>query len=325
LVPGNLHRLEELAERGVVGFKAFMSRSGTPDFEAADDLTLYEGMARAAQLGLVVAVHAESDAITSRLAARAIREGRTGARDYLTSRPIVAEVEAIGRAILFAEETGCALHVVHVSTGRGVALVTAARMRGVDVTCETCPHYLVWTEEDVEAIGALAKCAPPIRSAAEQAALWRGLTSGEIAMVASDHSPAPPVAKQHPDFFQVWGGISGVQSTLPVMLTDGYHRRGLPLPMLAAACASNAARRFRLAAKGRIALGCDADLVLVDLDAEHILRRDDLLDRHRHNPYVGRSCRGRVVRTILRGRTTALHGEIVAEPCGRLVRPSPRR
>ncbi|HLZ56213.1 MAG TPA: amidohydrolase family protein, partial [Ktedonosporobacter sp.] len=142
LVPGNLDRLDELAARGVIGFKAFMSNSGIEDFEAADDLTLYEGMARAAKLGSIVAVHAENDQITSTLARRAQHEGRTGVRNYLASRPVIAELEAIQRAILFAEETGCHLHIVHVSTGRGVSLVAAARDRGVDVSCETCPHYL---------------------------------------------------------------------------------------------------------------------------------------------------------------------------------------
>ncbi|MGH2532592.1 MAG: allantoinase [Thermomicrobiales bacterium] len=324
LVPGNLDRLDELAARGVVGFKAFMSQSGTPDFEAADDLTLYEGMTRAARLGVIVAVHAENDTITSRLAQRAVAAGKTGVRDYLASRPIIAEVEAIGRAITFAEETGCALHVVHVSTGRGVAAVTAARARGVDVTCETCPHYLVFTEEDVEAIGALAKCAPPIRSAAERDALWQLLETGEIALIASDHSPAPPEMKQHDDVFQIWGGISGIQSTLPIMLSDGHHGRGLSLSRVAAVTATNAARRFRLPNKGRIAPGFDADLALVDLGADQTPRPDDLHDRHRQSPYAGRTFRGRVVRTLLRGETIYLNGAIVAKPVGRLVRPEHR-
>src|SRR5918997_2758461 len=130
LVPDNLDRLEELAEKGVAGFKAFMSTTGTLDFQHADDLTLYEGMAKAAELGLPVLVHAENKAITDRLAGRAVGSLRTTMRDYLDSRPVVAELEAIGRAILLAEETGCSLHVVHVSTGRGVALVAAARTRG---------------------------------------------------------------------------------------------------------------------------------------------------------------------------------------------------
>ena len=122
LVPGNLEAMDELAERGVVGYKAFMADSGIDDFAAADDLTLYEGMRRAAALGLPVAVHAESREITSGLLARAAAEGRTAMRDWLDSRPAVAETEAIARAIHLAEAAGCALHVVHVSTGRGVAL-----------------------------------------------------------------------------------------------------------------------------------------------------------------------------------------------------------
>ena len=163
LVPGDVEAMDELAARGVVGFKAFMCSSGIDDFPAVDDLTLYEGMCRAASLGLPVAVHAESEAITAGLAQRARAEGRTAMRDFLASRPAVAELEAIARAIALAQESGCSLHVVHVSTGRGVALVAEARARGVDVTCETCPHYLVLTEEDAEALGNVAKCAPPLR------------------------------------------------------------------------------------------------------------------------------------------------------------------
>src|SRR5215210_501544 len=172
LVPGNLGDLEDLAGRGVAGFKAFMSTVGTLDFQTADDLTLYEGMKKAAQLGLPVLVHAENKTITDGLANRAIGTLRLRVRDYLDSRPVVAELEAIGRAILLAEETGCSLHVVHVSTGRGVALVAAARTRGVDVTCETCAHYLVLTEEDADEFGATAKCAPPLRSRQHLEALW---------------------------------------------------------------------------------------------------------------------------------------------------------
>src|SRR5579863_1285175 len=195
LVPSNLEHLDELAERGVIGYKAFMSNSGIDDFPAVDDLTLYEGMACCTKLGKIVAVHAENEQITSALAQRALAQGRTAVRDYLASRPIVAELEAIQRAILFASETACPLHIVHVSSGRGIRLVTAARAQGVNVSCETCPHYLVLTEEDVEALGAVAKCAPPLRSATEQAALWQQLIAGNIPIVASDHSPAPASMK----------------------------------------------------------------------------------------------------------------------------------
>jgi allantoinase len=321
LVPGNTKELADLAARGVVGFKAFMSRSGTDDFPAADDLTLLDGMAEAARLGLPVAVHAENDAITAGLAARAVTAGQITARDYLASRPAIAEVEAIDRAVLFAEETGCALHIVHVSTGRGVARVVAARARGLDVTCETCPHYLVLTEDDLEAIGGRAKCAPPLRPAAEGAALWRALMAEEIAFVASDHSPAPADLKTGGDVFRIWGGIAGCQSTLPLLLTEGHHTRGMSLPAIAAVLSGAVARRFRLPAKGRLAVGADADLTLVNLGAAWTLTVDDLRDRHRLSPFVGRSFQGRVVRTLLRGSTTFLDGEVIPGSVGRLVRP----
>ena len=223
LVPGDVDRLDELAARGVVGFKAFMSASGVPEFPAADDLTLFDGMARAAALGLPVAVHAESDALTSALAARAVAAGQVTMRDYLASRPVVAELEAIGRAILLAEETGCALHVVHVSTGRGVALVAAARARGVDVTCETCPHYLVLGADDAERLGAVAKCAPPLREQPDRDALWARL--GDLALIGSDHSPAPASLKGGDDHFAIWGGISGAQTLLALLWDAGIAAR----------------------------------------------------------------------------------------------------
>jgi allantoinase len=321
LVPGNVGRLDELAERGVVGFKAFMSNSGIDDFEAADDATLYEGMQRAAELGLPVLVHAENDQITSLLARRAVADGRTTMRDYLESRPVAAELEAIGRAILFAEETGCSLHVVHVSTGRGVALVAAARARGVNVTCETCAHYLVLTDEDAEELGAAAKCAPPLRSRQHLEALWRQIFEGNIQFVTSDHSPAPPEMKVGDDFFKIWGGIIGCRSLLNVMLSEGHHERGLPLEQVATLLSGNVAERFGFPQKGRLEIGADADLALVDLDSSFTLRAEDLFYRHKMSPFVGRTFRGNIVRTVVRGRTVFREGEVVSEPVGRLLKP----
>ena len=219
LVPGNADKLEELAARGVIGFKAFMADSGIEDFACVDDATLREGMKRAAKLKLPVAVHAESETLTSRLAREKIAAGKISIRDYLDSRPVAAELDAIRRAIDLAGETGCALHVVHVSSGEGVVLVAAAKKSGVDVSCETCPHYLVLTEADMEKLGAVAKCAPPLRPASVQENLWQQLLAGNITTVGSDHSPSPPELKTDQNFFKVWGGISGGQHTLPLLLT----------------------------------------------------------------------------------------------------------
>src|SRR5258708_38805437 len=206
--------MAELAARGVVGFKAFLCDSGLPEFPRADDFTLFEGLKVAARLGLPVAVHAESQEITAGLSRQMANECRREAKDFLASRPLVAELEAIQRATLLASETGAKLHIVQISSGRGVALAAEARARGADVSIETCPHYLFFTEEDLERLGAVAKCAPPLRPAADHDALCAALLRGEIDIVGSDHSPAPIEMKRDENFFRVWGGIAGVQSTL---------------------------------------------------------------------------------------------------------------
>jgi allantoinase len=316
LIPGNLGELAGLAECGVVGLKAFLSDSGLPEFPRSDDLTLYEGMREAARLGLPVAVHAESEEITSRLSRRARDGGRLTPRDYLDSRPVVAEVEAIHRAALLAREAGCKLHVVHISSGSGVAAALEARALGTDIAIETCAHYLFFTEEDVLRIGAAAKCAPPLRSQDEQEGLWRHVFDGGIDVVASDHSPAPPSMKTGGDFFAIWGGIAGVQSTLGVLLTAD-----LPPERIAELTAAYPARRFALENKGAIAVGNDADVTLVDLAQSYTLESGGLFQKHRISPYVGRKFRGVIRRTILRGNAIFEEGQIPVKSGGRLLRP----
>ena len=323
LTPENLTRLPGLAELGVVGFKAFMSESGMADFKAADDLTLFEGMKLAAQLGLPVAVHAESEALTRGFTEKIRAVGGRGVRDYLATRPGVAELEAVSRALLFAEATGADLHIVHVSTARGVALVADAKDRGARVSCETCPHYLHFTDEDLMRLGAPAKCAPPLRSDNERAALWEAVLRGEVDFIASDHSPSPPDSKEREDFFEVWGGIAGVQSTLDVLLTDGL-AHGLPLSKIARLTAAAPAERFGIAGKGRLEPGFDADLILVDLARTHTLSADDLLSRHKVSPYLGETFRGRVRRTLVRGRTVFVDGKVTNHR-GRFLRPQEQR
>jgi allantoinase len=321
LVPENLDLLEELAERGVVGFKAFMSNSGIDDFPRADDRTLREGMKRAARLRKIVAVHAESEAITSEHAQRFTAAGKTSIRDYLDSRPERAELDAIQRALETAAETNCALHIVHVTSGAGVAVIASARDQGLDVSCETCPHYLVLTEEDMERIGPLAKCAPPLRPKNIQDGLWQWLALGGITTIGSDHSPAPQEMKIDRNFFKIWGGISSVQHTLPLLITKDSLGRHVGLAHLAKLLAANVARRFDLPEKGEIKIGFDADLALVDLEQKFDVVPNNLLYRHRHTPYLGRRLTGKVVQTILRGQTVFKDGKIVSKPLGRLVRP----
>ena len=312
IVPGNRDQLAELAERGVIGFKAFMSDSGLPEFPRSDDLTLYEGMREAARLDLPVALHAESEEITCALSQRFQQAGRCSVHDYLDSRPVIAEVEAIERASLLAREAGAKLHIVHISSGRGVAAALEARARGTDITLETCPHYLMFTGEDMERLGAVAKCAPPLRDKAEQQSLWEAVHDGCIDIIGSDHSPAPPDMKQGDNFFRIWGGIAGISATLPSLLER------VPLERIGEMLATHPARRFGIEHKGQIAIGCDADFALVDVCEPWTMDAGSLVQRHRSSPYIGRTFPGRAVKTILRGQ------EIPSGTCGTLVKPTKR-
>ena len=317
LIPGNLSDLEALRDCGVVGLKAFMCNSGISDFPHVDTATLRAGMERAADLDLLVAVHAESEEMTSALTGAARAAGKGEIRDYLDSRPIAAELEAIRAAIDLAGETRCRLHIVHVSCGSGVALVAEARAKGVDVTCETCPHYLVLTEQDMEQLGAVAKCAPPLRSAEEQRGLRDRLS--DITTIGSDHSPSPPELKQRENFFDVWGGISGCQHVLPLLIDAD-----IPKSDIERLTSSDVASRFRIPTKGDIAVGKDADFTLIDLNVTEVVAAESLHYRHKQSPYVGRTVKGRVRRTFLRGQTIFENGKFAARPIGRLVRPNYR-
>lgn len=308
LVPGNASDLKPLHEAGVAAFKAFLSDPGgeTEDrFREVDDVTLLEGMRTIASFGGLLGLHAESDAITSRLAAKAAAEGRTDATDFIASRPVVAELEAVSRALLFARETGCRLHFVHMSSPEAVELIARAKREGLDVTAETCPHYLALSDRDMARIGPAAKCAPPMRDDARRERLWQQVAAGLVDVIASDHSPSPEAWKsmEGRTFMSAWGGIAGAQSSLELMLDEGVVKRGLPLPVIAKLLADGPARRFGLdGRKGRIAIGLDADLAIVDPAAAYTLEREDLYQRHRHSPYIGRTFSCRVVNTFVRGR-----------------------
>jgi allantoinase len=314
LVPGNLKELPVLRERGVVGLKAFMCNSGIDDFAHVDLRTLREGMKIAAELDLLVAVHAESQELTRRLTNEKLAGGHVSIDDYLESRPLEAELEAMRQAVDIAHETRCRLHIVHVSSGRGVGIVKEARANGVNVTCETCPHYLFLLAGDMRKMGAVAKCAPPLRDLLDQRDLWHRLD--EVTSIGSDHSPSPWSMKDKKNFFEVWGGISGCQHLLTLLLDTE-----LSLDRIVDLTSRQVAGRFRVSQKGEIAIGRDADFTIVDRATREPVTENSLFYRHRHSPYVGRRLRGRIVRTVLRGQTVFERGKIVGLPSGKFIRP----
>jgi len=305
LVPGNLDQLEPLVRLGVMGFKAFMCPSGIHEFPSSDLNTLREGMKRIEALDSILLVHAEDPA-------HLLEPTGTEALDFIRSRPPDAEWSAIAQVIDLADSTGCRLHVVHVSTARGLDLIREAQEKGLDVSGETCPHYLLYTEEDLQRLGGVAKCAPPFRTAADREALWTA------PMVVSDHSPSTLDLKRGDDFSMIWGGISGCQSTRQLLLAQNR----LDLAGVAAVTSTNIARRFGLAGKGDIASAYDADLWLVDLEESSTLNAVDLLYRNPFSAHEGQPIRGRTVRTLVRGQTVFVDGKPTTAPIGRLLRPS---
>jgi allantoinase len=324
LIPGNVDQLEAMRDAGAIGFKSFMCNSGVEEFPLADPATLRIGMKRAAALGMLVAVHAEDDAL-ARLRTVEQHARGTDARTWLKSRPVELELAAIRIAAEIAGETGCALHIVHVSSPDGVAAAREERNRGVNITVETCPHYLLLADHDVIRLGAMAKCFPPLRPEALRLRLWDALREGGIETIGSDHSPAPPDMKCAKDFFAIWGGISGCQHGFELLISEAIGRRPPEdaLPQLSRLMATNVARRFRIGRKkGRIAEGFDADLTLINIADEHSLSNADLLYRHMQGPYDGRKSRVRIVQTIVGGRTVFSKGRIApGAPDGHFIRP----
>ena len=323
LTPRNLDQLAALRDAGAIGLKAFMSNSGIESFPRVDEKTLREGMKRAAKLGLLVAVHAEDETLAAQFTAEQRRKNRRDAAAWLASRPVEVELTAIRHALEIAGETGGALHVVHVSSPEGLALIDEARMQRVDVTAETCPHYLLLNDTDVARIGAPAKCAPPIRDEQRRKALWQDLRAGHIQTIGSDHSPAPAEMKTSDDFFEIWGGFAGVQHGFQLLFSEGAATAEKDLPILAATLARNVARRFRLDAhKGAITEGRDADFCVIEMGRPKAIEADELWTRHRISAYVGRKSRARVTDTYVRGTAVYAAGRLVNLPSpGKFLRP----
>ncbi|MBP3038561.1 allantoinase [Bacillaceae bacterium Marseille-Q3522] len=312
LVPGNIDRLASLADSGVVAFKAFMSTSGNEEFAACDDRTLVAGMHEIARAGRILALHAESNPLIEFLTAQKLKKQQFSADDYAASRPVIAEAEAVERAISFAKLTGCPLHFVHISSALAVEKILAVKQQGQDVTLETCPHYLLFSHDDLRAKQALAKCAPPLREKAEQEKLIRLLKEDAFDMITSDHSPCPYAMKTSNNLFEVWGGINGGQFTLLSMIEISL-KHGIPFEKIARLTASAPAKRFGLAnRKGKIAIGFDADLTIVSTKETHTVTEANFFAKHKKSLYTHHVFPCKVRYTFNRGHKVYQEGMLTA-------------
>ena len=318
VIPGNAGALAALHEAGVLGFKCFLVPSGVDEFPGCDAADLDQALAALAPLGAVLMAHCESPAVLARVPAP---ERTSSYEDYARSRPGTAETEAVALLLSLAEKHRARVHVVHVSSGATIPLLAAARARGVQVTAETCPHYLHFSSDDVPDGATEYKCAPPFRSAADRDALWQALLDGTLDAVVSDHSPCPPgmKAREAGDFMAAWGGIASLQLGLSVVWT-GMRARGIALERLAAWMSVAPARLLGLSRrKGAIAPGHDADLVVLHPGEEFRVRADDLFHRHPLTPYIGARLAGTVHSTWVRGECVFVGDRSVLGMNGRLI------
>ncbi|NMP21411.1 dihydroorotase [Sulfobacillus harzensis] len=327
--------IEDLSSLGVSAFKLFwgyaldretralvyVPKAGQPVIPPPDNGRVLELFQLLAQAKKVLAVHAEDNAIIAFRSQHA-GESRDAVERLLWERPVVAEAATMELAAEFSQATGCAVHVVHMSSKAGVDIVRRARRSGIDMTAETCPQYLALTADDVKALGPVAKVYPPIRHAEDREALLAGLASGAVAFVASDHAPHAAAEKAVP-FAEAPAGFAGVQTLFPVLL-DLALRGQLPMACLPDILSRHPAERYGLfRIKGAIDVGFDADFVLVDPRAKTHLGRAELYSLNPENPWMGTELKGRITATYLRGQAVMENGKIVAH-AGRFIKPEAR-
>jgi allantoinase len=311
-IPGNLGELGPLHEAGVFGFKCFLVDSGVAEFPPLDRPGFDAAMAETARSGALLIVHAEDASVIS----QAPPAQGSQYDQFLRSRPGAAETRAVAQVLDAAARTGGRVHILHVSSADVFPRLRAARDTGVDVTAETCPHYLTLDAAHIPDGATQFKCCPPIRDRANQERLWAGLVDGDLDMVVSDHSPCPAELKRLDtgDFGQAWGGVASVQLGLSVMWTAA-RARGHSLVDVALWMGRRPADRVGLAGKGRIQVGADADLVVFAPDEEFVVDPRRLWHRHPVSAYTGRCLTGVVRQTWLRGARIEPDGE----PRGRLL------
>lgn len=315
-----------IRDHGVPSFKFFMpGKQGEESIfgdVAVDDGVMYDLFSELARHEEALAcVHCENIEVVRRFQKRAMESGMDGLAAWAATRPPFVEAEAVNRAVFFAGETGCRVHVVHLSSSAGLEQIRVARARHPDVrlTVETCPSYLVMNVDS--SVGNLARVVPPVQTARDNEALWQGIAEGTIDCMATDHSPGLAGWKEG-TIWQARNNFTDVAVLLPILLSEGHHKRGIPLQRIVEVCSFNTARIFGLfPRKGTIRVGSDADLAIVDLNWERVVRNDELYTWADFSIYEGMALRGWPRQTFVRGTLVQQDGKLVGRGGhGRYVR-----
>jgi allantoinase len=308
--------LTALREAGVSAMKAYMCES-SPGYPRLDDPSMVACLEALAELDVPLIVHAENDDLLRAGLAQMEADGRTDPLAHAESRPPLVEIEAIARAVRFAEHTGARLHVAHVSTPGGAEIVKRAQAHGARITCETCPQYLLMDHDDLTRLGTWARCAPAIRAREDVEALWEYVLDGTIISIGSDHSPYTIAEKEAglENIFCAPLGLNVIQVMLPAVRDEAMNRRGMSLTAFAYLSATGPSEVIGLRPhKGEITVGADGDLAIWDLNAEWTVSADQLFSKHKWTPLSGRQIRGAVRTTIRRGTVVYDGSTVLGQP-----------
>lgn len=302
---GWLDHVQEQADYGVVAFKAYMTPS-VPTFPRVTDPEMFEAFKAVAKTGLAVGIHAENYSMCDYYVKEFEKQGRTDGPAWAEARMELAEKVAIQLGISFAEESGARLHIVHMSTGIGAQLVGEAKKKGLDVTSETCPHYLTLNAQDaMTEHGAFAKIAPPLRTKKDNELLWEGLNNGSVDFMGTDHAPYEIESEKAREGMTIWTafpGIPGVETLVPILVSEGYNKGRISLSKLVDILSKNAAIHYGLyPKKGAMQIGSDADFTIVDLNKEWTIDAKKESSMCGYTPLDGMKLKGKVQKTIVRG------------------------
>lgn len=318
LVDYNFEDLKGLDENGVVIFKSFIGPV-SPDYVSLNYGQVREALEIIHEFDGKAGFHCEDYSMIKQGEARALRKDKVTWRDFLDSRTVDAELIATQAVIEMSRETGCKVHICHVSHPRVAQAIKNAQAEGVPVTAETCTHYLCMTEDDVIEKGSLYKCAPPLRTQEDQDKLWNYVLDGTFCAIGSDHSPCREDEKSEEEhgIFGAWGGISGIQSGMQVVFSEGVNKRGYCPTFIAKAMSEDTAKAFGMwGKKGAIRVGFDADLVVLDPEKEWEITKESLLYLNKMSAFVGMKGKGIPVMTFIRGELVAKDGDVIKEKEG---------
>jgi allantoinase len=316
IIPGNEQEIQKLIDKGVLGFKAFLTHSGIDEFPNVTEEDLRKAMPIIAKNKLPLLVHCE---LTDNI--KRANGDKRSYQNYLASRPKQWEDDAIALMIRLCEEYNCHVHIVHLSSANSIEQIQRAKQKGLPLTVETAQHYLFFNAEEIKDGQTQLKCAPPIREAQNNEQLWKALSDGTIDFVATDHSPATPGLKEieSGDFMKAWGGIASIQFALPALWTAAK-RKELSLNHISKWLSENPAKLIgKQHQKGKIEKGFDADFIIFDPGKSFPVTEDIIQHKHKITPYINRQLFGVVEQTYIAGEKVYADGTFIELNKGQII------